>query len=501
MATYGRSLYGIALGLFTARWAMGALGHTDYGLYGVVGGLTSFVVFFNGLLSGAVSRFYAFSVGEASVAANHDEGIEECRRWFSIAVGLHTILSIVLIAIGYPVGVWAVRDFLSIPPDRIESCIWVWRCTCISCFIGMVNVPFQAMYTAKQAIAELTIYAFVTATLNAIFLYYIVSHPGDWLATYATWIAAMVVLPQLCICVRAAVCFPECKFKLSYAFDKGRILRLLSFAGMNFVGALSQVCSTQGMNIIVNKFLGPTKNAAMAIANTVNGQAATLSAALFGAFQPAITNAAGAGDMVRMRNLVFRTCTLGTLGVLIFAIPLFLEADEVLLLWLGNPPESAALLVMYLMIVRVIDRISDGHWVAILAMGDIVAFRTVESLTFWSMLVLAPVLIYCGFGIASIGMTMAVCRFGSALVKLYYGKTKAGLSVLRWFREVFIPIVLVMLCSLLTGALPRVLMVPSFLRIVLTTVACEMALLPLSWFLLLKQTDRVMILKKLHLGR
>ena len=39
VATYGRSLYAMVLGLFTARWALQALGQVDYGLYGVVGGL------------------------------------------------------------------------------------------------------------------------------------------------------------------------------------------------------------------------------------------------------------------------------------------------------------------------------------------------------------------------------------------------------------------------------------------------------------------------------
>ena len=38
-ATYARSLYTLALGLVTARWLLLSLGQTDYGLFGVVGGL------------------------------------------------------------------------------------------------------------------------------------------------------------------------------------------------------------------------------------------------------------------------------------------------------------------------------------------------------------------------------------------------------------------------------------------------------------------------------
>ena len=40
IATYGRSLYALVWGLLIGRWVLPALGETDFGLYGVVGGMT-----------------------------------------------------------------------------------------------------------------------------------------------------------------------------------------------------------------------------------------------------------------------------------------------------------------------------------------------------------------------------------------------------------------------------------------------------------------------------
>ena len=40
-----------------------ALGEVDYGLMGVVGGLTAFISFLNGIMASGVGRFYALSVG------------------------------------------------------------------------------------------------------------------------------------------------------------------------------------------------------------------------------------------------------------------------------------------------------------------------------------------------------------------------------------------------------------------------------------------------------
>jgi len=101
VATYGRSLYALVIGLFCGRWSLMALGEVDYGLLGVVGGLTAFISFINGLLSSAVGRFYAFSIGRATAENNSSEALESCRRWFSLAVFVHTIVPIILISIGY----------------------------------------------------------------------------------------------------------------------------------------------------------------------------------------------------------------------------------------------------------------------------------------------------------------------------------------------------------------------------------------------------------------
>ena len=38
-ATYGRSLYALVCGLFISRWVLAALGKTDFGVSGVVGGM------------------------------------------------------------------------------------------------------------------------------------------------------------------------------------------------------------------------------------------------------------------------------------------------------------------------------------------------------------------------------------------------------------------------------------------------------------------------------
>ena len=114
VATYGRSLYALVLGLFTGRWVLMALGQVDYGLYGLVGGLAIFISFFNGLLSGAIARFYAFEIGRSQSASDAIAALEECRKWFNTALLIHTVVPVFCIVLGYPVGIWAIHNFLNL---------------------------------------------------------------------------------------------------------------------------------------------------------------------------------------------------------------------------------------------------------------------------------------------------------------------------------------------------------------------------------------------------
>lgn len=171
IATYGRSMIGVLCGIFSTRWVLEALGQVDFGLYGLVGSLVIFVAFINIQFSTAIARYYAFAIGEAKVATDKNYALNETRSWFTVAVLIHLILPTILVGIGYPIGSYAITNgLLNIPSDRTDVCLWLWRFACLSCFIGMMSVPFQAMYTAKQYIAELTIYSLLQTIIKTAFI-------------------------------------------------------------------------------------------------------------------------------------------------------------------------------------------------------------------------------------------------------------------------------------------------------------------------------------------
>lgn len=488
LATYGRSLYALILGLFTARWALMVLGESDYGLNGVVGGLTAFVTFLNGIMASGVGRFYAVSVGAAQ--KDSVNGLEKCREWFTTAVVIHTILPVLLILIGYPIGEWAVRHFLTIPPDCIEDCVLVWRFSCIACFVAMVSVPYNAMYGAKQEIAELTIYSFITSTLNVFFLYYALNHPGKWLVRFSAWGCFLSVGPSMIITWRSLLKYEECRFRWRYLRCWKRIREMFVYCGWLMFGNLADLLSGQGMNVLVNKYFGPKMNASMAIGNAMSAHCTTLSGSLLGAFWPAVMNAYGAGQYDRMRRLSYQACKFAPLLIMFFAIPLSLEIDEVLILWLKNPPSCSAGICILSLIVLVVDRSTHGFAMAMHSAGDIAKYQIVVGGVYLFALPLALLFFELNCSVYYFGVAILITRGLCSFFRIVMARRKTGMSMCYWLKQVAFPLLGIAALTISAGIIPRLYMAPSPFRVVCTAFCCVTVMSVSSWFGLLETFER-----------
>lgn len=475
-----------------------ALGEVDYGLMGVVGGLTAFIAFFNSVLSGSISRFYAVSFGASQVSKNRQEGLEVCRRWFSIAVMIHAVIPIVLMLVGYPIAEWTVRNYLVIPADRIESCVWVLRFVCVSCFVGMVNVPFNAMYVAQQYIAELTIYSFVTSTLNVVILYYMVTHPSVWLTKYVFWSTCLSVVPQFIICYRAICVFPECRIRFSYCLDRVRIKELLSFSGWSLFGTTAMLLRSQGISILVNKFFGPRANSAMAIAHTVDGHASNLSSAMVGAFTPAIAAAGGAGQYDKVRELAFRVCKLGMVLSYIFIVPLAIELPTIIKFWLKDPPAYTIGLCWIMLLIAFIDKHTFGHLIAINAIGKIKGFQIVVGLFNLMALPLAWLFVSAGGNVYYVGWGMALSWTLVVVGRLYFAKIHVRMSIREWAGKVFYPVDAAFALAVIPCLLVHYVSTEGLIRIVFVTIVFEIVFGGLIWMFAFEPEEKEFCTNKIR---
>ena len=493
-ATYAQSLLRMAIGLFSMRWVLQSLGHADFGLYCVVGSLITFIVFINEILGGSNARYYAYAIGEGQ-KTTPENACDNLKRWFNTALSIHVIVPAMLVVIGYPIGEYAIRHWLNIPIDRLEACVWVFRISCLTAFVSMSTVPYLSMYTAKQLItirAGFGVAGSVLTFLGAVFLLYA---PTDKLLTYATYMmlinAGLPVLQSL-LAVRL---FPECRVKFSYWWDFSRMRKLLSYAGWTaWGGGGGYLIGSQGCVFVTNRYFGTVINASYGIAGQLSAQTQSLASALLGALSPAVTTKEGSGDRAGTIRLAYRTGKLGVLLILVFAIPMSLEMETLLQLWLGRIPESVVPICIFLLSGAVIERLTAGHQMAIAAAGKVAAWQFAGGVLNVLVFPLAWILAASGFGVKAAACAAFACPCCTFVTNLLFAKKLVNMSIIPWARQVLLPLLSLMAIVTFSGWIVTKLAEPCFARLVVTTGVCLLMTFMVGWFSVIDGVEKASIM-------
>jgi len=480
LASYGRSLLALGLGLFSTRWVLAALGKEDLGLFGLMGSCIVFVTLLNGILGGTVARFFAYAIGERQVMSE-EEGRESIIKWFNAAFSIHAFLPVILIVLVYPIGVYAISNWLVIPEGRVDACIWVFRMVLLSACVNMASVPYVAMYRAHQLIAELSVWDVFRTVLTFVCAYCLLKWRYDRLIAYAVYMTLIPSLISIAQMIRARLAFDGCRIRPSYLFSILHLKKMFAYAFGDLFGSLGGVIRDNGTAFLLNIKFGPAVNAAWSIANQVSTHTTSLSSAMIGALVPAVTTAEGKGDHDHALRLAFRSIKFGAALILVFCIPLIVEIDEVLSLWLVNPPENTAIMCRCVLIAYVCHKLGWGHQLAIMAKGRVVAAQLVFGTTSVLGVVISWLFITQGLGAWSVGLSYILVFSLMTVERALFAKRLCNMPLRPWIFKIVFPISVVTLLSGAVAYIPSIMMPASFWRVCLTSFVSSIILILALW--------------------
>lgn len=482
IATYTRSVLSAALGLFSMRWVLGALGQSDFGLFSVVGSIISFIVIINSVMAVSAARHFAYSIGEGDT--------EKVNQWFNAAFSIHLVLPIVLIIVGWPIGEFSINHYLKIPSDRLITSLWVFRISLISAFFSMVSTPFNAMFTAKQHITTLAVWGTLQSILSFSFAYLLTLMTGDRLLLYAIGTVIITICMQVGLSVQGMIVFRECRIRRTQLFDVVRFKKIFSFAVWNFIGSFGAILRNQGSSILLNIFFGSKVNAAFGIASSVTTQAMMLSSSMTGAFSPEITAREGRGDRKQMLDIALRMCKFSTLLVMLFAIPLITEINYVLKLWLHDIPPFAGILCQLMLITFLIDQLTVGYMSAVNANGKIAAYQA----TLGSIIVLALPLSWfflkIGLPPTGVGISFVITSIMVSLGRVFWGRHLLGIPIKDWLKKVLLPCLIIGVIASVASFVLRWLLLPSFSRLFFVCLVGTTVTALAGWFIAFDINER-----------
>jgi len=472
-ASYTRSLLGVGLALFSSRWILQALGATDFGLFQVVGSLIVFLSFFNSVMANSAARHFAFAIGKGDT--------EDVNRWFNTSLSIHLILPSVLIAIGWPGAEYAIRNWLTIPPERVDACVTVFRISLIGAFVNMASIPFIAMFNAKQRITEASIWDMLQNIFVFALAWYLTRASSDRLIFYAMGMVGTHVVIHSSKTIRALILFPECHIRPKTGFDFPRMKELLDFAGWTMIGISGGMLRNQGSSILLNVYFGPAVNAAYGIANQVSAQTNMLSGSLMNAISPEITTREGRGQRSEMIALSSQASKLGTYLALLMSIPLIMEAQYVLNLWLVTPPEHAVILCQLILLTFISDKLTAGYMFAVNAYGKIAYYQATVGVLLFLTLPLAWLLLILGMPPAAVGIAFVIMQSLCSIGRILWVKRLFDVGIKLWLSSVAIPCSIVSGFSVLAASLLIAFFEPSLQRLILVCCSTAFCMIIFGW--------------------
>ena len=375
-------LFMMAIGLFTSRVILNALGISDMGLMSVAGSVITMFTFLNATLTSGTQRFISYAIGENNA--------QRLRAVFKSAMTLHLLLAIIIFFLGETLGLWYVYNKLNVEPGRFQAAMWCYQLSIISTVVGMVQLPFNSALIAHE---KMNIYAYMTifdAVFKLLAAYLIQIVCFDRLIFYSILIFAAELLSTFLYNLYCRKHFKECSF--SFGYDKGIFRNMLSFSGWNTLGCLAAMGQGTGVNLIINSFCGTVVNGARGIAFQANGWVTRFVENFMVALNPQIIKSYASGDIQRMSSLVINGARFGCYLFLLLGIPLFVEIEFVLKLWLGQCPEHTVAFMRIVMIETLFKTMGTPTVTAMHATGQMKLLNiTVGSI----LLLIVPVSYVC----------------------------------------------------------------------------------------------------------
>jgi len=430
---YIRFIFTMLVSLYTSRVILKYLGVEDYGIYNVVGGVVAMFQIVSSSLSSSVSRHLTFELGKGNS--------ERLSKMFVMSINIQLLLIVVLFLLLEPLGFWFIGQKLVIPESRLFAAYCVFQFSMITFAINLLGVPYIASIISHERMKAFAYIGILDVCLKLIIVYLLVISPIDKLIFYGFF----HLLVALIICMICGIyCknrFAECTYY--YCFDKEILKIMFGFATWNFLGCTATLLKNQGLNILLNIFFGPVVNAARAISTQVNSAVNGFVSNFMTALTPQITKAYAQDDNDYLLNCIYKGSKFSFFLLYFLSLPLLIETEEILKLWLVDVPDSTVGFVRYILIFSLADTLSRTTINANNATGNIKKYQITIGTFNLLILPFAYFVIKLGCRPETTELISVVFTLISLFPRIYFVKKNIPITYLDFIFKVILPVLFV----------------------------------------------------------
>ena len=481
---YVRQLLTMLVSLYTSRVILQTLGVTDFGIYNVVGGVVGMFSFLTGTLCSATQRYLAYDL------ANGDA--KRLRETFGLVLLTYIIMAIITVILSESFAVWFLNTKMTIPTDRIYAANWVLQFAILTFVVNIFSTPYLSVVIAHE---QMDVYAYVSiadVVLKLLIVFLLQVFFFDKLILYSILMFCSSMLITLCYAFYCHRNYKESHFQFFY--DKARFVEMTAFAWWNMIGALAKVLRSQGINVLLNLFFNPAINAARGIAYQVNNAIISFANNFYTAVKPQIIKSHAIGEDSHMRQLIISSSKLAFYLLLLISLPIALNTNYILSLWLVSPPEYTSLFVQLVLLNALAEVFSLPLVAGLQATGNIKYLQLSVSLLYLLNIPISYVFLRLGYPpetpmIVSLSLVVVCMLPRLLLCKHYY-----GLSIKQYTLDVLVRgWTIVILCYIIGTHLPWT-GVDSIIALVISSISLWIITLALILILGLSSQERNMVM-------
>lgn len=438
---YFRMLLTMGVNLYASRILLDVLGVDNYGIYNVVGGVVVLFSFLNTAMSVSTSRFLTFELGRGEYY--------KLKMTFSAALNIHIVIAFIVFILAETIGLWFVLNKLVIPPQRMTAAIWVYQFSVLSSMVSLTQVPYNASIIARE---EMNIFAYISivdVSLKLLIVFALTWISGfDKLILYSILFFLASIITASAYRIYTKYKYEECSFSLCW--DKSLYIKMIKFSGWSLLSNFSWIMVNQGSSILLNMFFGPAMNAAQAIAVQVNTAISNFVSNFRTAVNPQIIKLYANNEKEKMFDLVFQSSVYSYFILLFLILPVFLETEFLLNVWLKKTPENTVLFVKLILLCTLIQTFDAAFVVVLQAVGRIKENALLGSaLGIMFLLPVTYALFLYGFKAQVLYYIMIFNAFVlSFVVKPYLLYKIVGMNIQSYFNKVVLPVIKVSLFSI-----------------------------------------------------
>jgi O-antigen/teichoic acid export membrane protein len=480
---YLRQLVTMAVSLFSTGIVMRELGVQDYGIYNVVGGLVVLFSILQSAMAVGTQRFLNFEMGKGNT--------ENVRDVFCISLIIYIAIAALVLVLCETVGLWYLNTKMDIPADRTFAAHCVFQASIITCILSITQTPYMAVIIANEKMGTYGYLGIGESIIRFLLILLLLVVPCDKLIFYAIINLSVGVLFRILYMIYCRRTFPECTFRIPK--NKALYKDILSFSGWSLFARIAYVGRDQGGAIIVNKFFGVILNASMAVAMNVNSSVSSFVNNFQTAYRPQLVKSYAAGDYPRLVQLFFTSSKMSVFLMSLLSVPVIINIEYILSLWLGNVPDKSGLLISILMVDSFISAMFAPFWMTIFAMGNIRKYQIMEGALILLNVPLMYIAFKAGLAIEWMYIIRIIVMVTLFMYAIHYMRNKIDFPLRRYIMEIISPSIIV-LC------LPYAIVYlcgqyfAGFEKLVITTILFVALYLPSYFFIALSSTEKVNIL-------